>query len=418
MKRVLLVVLLGLLAVPLGAQALLERDLQEVSLDRAYLAQLDTACTLRVPTRGMTDQMQSGRCWLFSTLNILRAEAMQAHPELGEFYFSFVYCQYWDVYEKSARWLDAASRHSREGLRSRMNDHLFKKPIGDGGHWLNAAHLIDKYGLVPLDVMPEVWSGTHNKTLMRTVLTILRRYGIRFRETPRREHPAIREAALADVRKVLDALLGVPPQEFTWQGKSWTPASFRDCYVAHDMERDYAIFANDPSLPYYRVYAVDESRNCPERSNWTFLNLPADVIDSLGVASLRGGRMYYISADVTREGDDRLGVYDTRLHRYQDVLGVDLTMDKRAQAMAVESRSDHAVAVCGVRLSPDGKAEQWLIENSFGADRGWGGFVIMGAEWLDKYQWRCVVEKRFVPADLQKRLAARPRRLPAWYPLY
>lgn len=47
-------------------------DLLQAALDSSLVARTDTSCTYRVPTRGITDQRKSGRCWLFSTLNILR----------------------------------------------------------------------------------------------------------------------------------------------------------------------------------------------------------------------------------------------------------------------------------------------------------------------------------------------------------
>lgn len=400
------------------AQTLRDRNLYEAAIDSSWAETVDTTCTYRVKTQGVSDQQNTGLCWLFSTLNVLRAEAMQTNPELGEFYFSFAYGQYWDLTEKCKHWLEMAERYSKEPQRSRMNDHLFKKPIGDGGHFLNAAHLIDKYGIVPLEVMPGAYSAHDNVTLMNTLRTLLRRYGVQYRNAPSREHESITKRAMADVKIVLDNMLGVPPETFLWRGTHWTPMSFRERYVRHDMENDYALLANDPSLPYYKVYEVSESRNCVEYGNWRFLNVPAAAMDSIGVSSLKGGDMFCISADTLHEGDADMGIYDCRLYDVKATLGVSLGMTKEEMALSCESRSVHAVAVCGVRLDTSGNAEQWLIENSFGTRRGWDGFVVMSAEWLDKYQWRCVVEKKYLPEVFTKLYSKRAKMLPAWYPLY
>ena len=48
----------------------------------------DTHFTYRVPQVGITDQKQSGRCWLFCGLNILRAQMRKANPEMAQFEFS------------------------------------------------------------------------------------------------------------------------------------------------------------------------------------------------------------------------------------------------------------------------------------------------------------------------------------------
>lgn len=411
-------VLISFSSLRISAQPLFEKDLYDLAKDSLWASAVDTVCTYRVRTKGISNQGNSGRCWYFSTLNMLRAELMQDHPELGEFHFSYAFGQYWDLAEKCRHWLDMARKCCSKPSRSRHDDFLFKKPIGDGGHFLNAAHLISKYGVVPLDVMPEVYSSSNNVTLMNTLRTILRKYGLKYRHSPKREHDAITEAAICDVMTVLDRMLGTPPSEFDWGGRHWTPLSFRDEYVKHDMQNDYALMMNDPSLPYYKVYEVSESRNCLEGDNWSFLNLPADVLDSLGVMSLKGGRMFCISADVSHEGDARMGIYDTRLYNVEPLLGVDLDMTKREMSLSCESRSVHAMAVCGVRLDDSGNAEQWLVENSFGPVRGWDGFVVLSSAWLDKYQWRCIVEKRFLPESLKKLYGQRPRKIPAWYPLY
>ena len=184
------------------------------------------------------------------------------------------------------------------------------------------------------------------------------------------------------------------------------------------MENDYAVLMNDPTLPYYRNYSVRWSRNCYEYKDWTFLNLPMEALDSIGVASLRGGRMFYASIDSYQYGYDTLGIYDSRIYKASEALGVDLSMSKKEMFESIETFSAHGVAVCGVKLAPGSAVEHWLVENSFGPVRGWGGFVVMSGEWFDKFAFRMVVEKRFVPEEYGKYLGRRARRLPPWNPLY
>nr|MCR5745013.1 hypothetical protein [Bacteroidales bacterium] len=155
----------------------LTQDLYKASLKEAVAAAMDTTCTYFVPSRGITDQDGSGRCWLFSTLNILRAE-MIARYDLGPFQFSQTFGQFYDILEKANRCLENVIAHRHEPMESRYNTWLFNKPIGDGGHFANAAHIIAKYGMVPQEVMPERFSSTDNVSLMKTVTRLLRRYGL------------------------------------------------------------------------------------------------------------------------------------------------------------------------------------------------------------------------------------------------
>ena len=402
-------------------------DLLQVALDSSLVARTDTSCTYRVPTRGITDQRKSGRCWLFSTLNVLRAEMIACY-DMEAFEFSQTYGQFWDILEKSNHFLENVIANRRRPIDSRMNEWLFRKPIGDGGHFVNAAHLIAKYGLVPQEAMPEVHASTDNARLMRTVTTLLRRYGLQLRTARRSELEGIKAEALGDIYRLLSLTLGTPPRSFTWtlrdrsgrarSTESYTPESFRDRYIRHDMERDYAILMNDPTRAYFRTYEVEGSRNCRELGNWRFLNLPVETLREIAVRSLRAGRMFYFSCDTTQDALPEAGIYDTALYDREALLGIPFGMTKGEQLLSCEIRSVHAMAMAGVGLDEAGRPVKWVAENSFGADCGTGGYVSLSDAWFARYLFRMVVERQFLPDSLQDSLRRKPVRLPAWNPIY
>ena len=395
----------------------LEQDMLDVSLDSAVVAWADTTCTYRIPTSGITNQKKSGRCWYFSVLNILRAEVMAEHG-LENFEFSPTYGQFWDLLEKSNRFLENVIEYRRQPMDSRMNEWLFKKPIGDGGHFANAAYLISKYGLVPLEAMPEKHSSTDNLRLMNVVRSSLRRTAMALRAADRKDIRKVKEDGLSDIYRILVANLGEPPVEFVWKGKAYTPESFRDEYVPQDMCKDYVLFMNDPTKPYYRRYSVENSRNCYEFDNWTFLNLPVENLLDMGLESLKNGKMFCFSADTDASALMMGGIYHTELYKLEEMLGISLDMSKEDLVASCEIKSAHAIAMAGVKLDSDGRPERWLVENSFGLERGWSGFVVMQNEWLEKYLFRLVVERQFVPQHLRKYLDMKPKVLKSWNPTY
>lgn len=392
-------------------------DLREASVDSVLLSSFDTTCTFRVHTRGITDQRESGLCWYFSTMNILRAEAISKYG-FGEFYFSQTYGQYWDLYEKAKSWLEYVCKYRGEEWDTRIIEFLFKKPISDGGHFMNAAHLIDKYGAVPDYAMPERYSSSHNSRLMRSILTVLRHTGVQLRKCRDIEIEDLKAIGLDKVRRLLDATIGVPPDEFEFCGEIYTPKSFADKYIAHNMESDYAIIMNDPTRPYYRIYEVDMRRNCFESHNWTFLNLPMSDINVIGTSSLASGRAFYASVDTNAEGVHKAGVYACGIFRFFDQLDIDVNMTKEEMIRGIETTSLHALAIEGVELDRSGKPVKWLCENSFGISRGWAGFIVLSSEWYDKYLFRVAVEKRFLSSNLINMLSQKPEKIPAWNPIY
>ena len=405
----------------------LEQDMYEVALDRELAASYDTVCTYRVSHNQVTDQMKSGRCWLFSTFNILRDEMIKKH-DMGHFEFSQTYGMFWDILEKSNRFLENVIDNRKKPIDSRMNAWLFMKPIGDGGHFANAAHIIDKYGVVPQEVMPERHSSLDNKWLMNLVRTSLRRYGLKLREADVKDIQSVKEKALADIYSILAHNLGLPPTEFEWtlkdkDGKvistrSYTPYSFRDEFIWHDLEKDYVIFMNDPTKPYYRMYRVENSRNCYEYADWTFMNVPMDDILAMGVESLKNNTMFYFSADTDASMLMMGVIYDVGLYDLGKDFGVSLDMTKEEKIRSCEIKSAHAIAMTGVQLGEDGEPVKWLVENSFGTVRGWDGYVVMQNEWLKTYLFRFTVERRFVPERLLPILDRKPRVLKSWNPTY
>ena len=405
----------------------LSGDMLEVGLDRELVASYDTTCTYRVSYNKVTDQSKSGRCWLFSTLNILRDEMIKKY-DMGNFEFSQTYGMFWDVLEKSNRFLENVIDNRKKPIDSRINDFLFKKPIGDGGHFLNAAHIIDKYGLVPQEIMPEMYASLDNKWLMNTVRTALRRYGLMLRDADKKEIQSVKEKALLDIYNILTCNLGEPPTEFEWtlkdkdgkviSTKKYTPLSFRDEFVRPDLEKDYVIFMDDPTKPYYRMYSVCNSRNCYEYPDWTFLNVPAAELLEMGVESLKHDTMFYFSADTDASAVMIGGIYDVALYNFGGDFGADLSMTKEEMVRSCEIKSVHAIAMAGVKLGEDGKPVKWLVENSFGEIRGWDGYVVMQNKWLETYLFRLVVERRFVPEKLIRMLDQKPKVIPQWNPTY
>jgi bleomycin hydrolase len=248
------------------------------------------------------------------------------------------------------------------------------------------------------------------------------------RDADRKDIQAVKEKGLSDIYRVLALNLGEPPTSFTWalkdkdgnivDEKEYTPASFRDRFVRHDLENDYVILMDDPTRPYYKMYAVDNSRNCFELANWTFLNVPATELGAIGVESLKGGRMFYFSCDTAQDALMTEGIYDTDLYDLEGLLGVSFDMTKEELVRSCEIKSYHAMAMAGVEVDKEGKPVKWVVENSFGTVRGWDGFVVIDGEWFDRYMFRMAVERRFVPENLLPLLNQKPKLLKSWNPTY
>ena len=140
-------------------------------------------------------------------------------------------------------------------------------------------------------------------------------------------------------------------------------------------------------------------------------------IKEMAIASIKGGTAMYFSCDVGKELDRKKGVADPGNFDYESLLGVPAGMDKRERILTHASGSTHAMTLIAVDLK-DGKPQKWMVENSWGADSGYKGNIIMTDEWFNEYMFRLVVEKKYVPADVLSLMNQKPVLLPAWDPMF
>ena len=390
--------------------------LNTLAVNAENAAMIDTEFSDRVKTNGITDQKQSGRCWLFTGLNVLRAAAITKH-DLGKFQFSQSYCFFYDQLEKSNLFLQAIIDTRDLPIDDRQVDWLLSNPISDGGTFTGVANLVMKYGVVPADVMPESLIANSTSQMAAQLRTILRQDALRLREACPKCAQKLKVQMLSEIYRILCLSYGEPPLEFEWKGKTYTPQEFYQEMVGFDLNHDYVMLMNDPSREYNKLYEIEYDRHVYDGDNWLYLNLPVERIKEMAIASIKDDKAMYFSCDVGKFLDRKKGVADLANFDYESLLGVKFTMDKKQRIQTHASGSSHAMTLIAVDIK-DGKPVKWMVENSWGEASGYKGNLIMTDEWFDEYMFRLVVEKQYVPADLLELLDQEPVKLPAWDPMF
>ena len=418
--------------------ALAGNSISVLAANAENAAMIDTHFSDRVKTVGITNQKSSGRCWLFTGLNVLRAKAIEKY-DLGNFQFSQNYVFFWDQLEKANLFLQGVIDTRALPFDDRRVDWLFQNPLSDGGQFTGVSDLVGKYGLVPASAMPETFSSNNTSVMRQQLSNLLRQDGLELRrmgeETAAqkgrmRKEPdfeAAKTRMLTEVYHILCLCLGVPPAEFEWtrcNGKgevisteTYTPKSFYDKYVGRDLSDGYVMLMNDPTREYGKVYEISYDRHVYDGKNWLYVNLPIEKIKEIAIASIKGGDAMYFSCDVAKFLDRGKGVLDLANFDYASLLGAAATMDKKDRVMTHASGSSHAMTLIAVDIK-DGKSVKWMVENSWGPDNGYKGCLVMTDEWFDEYMFRLVAEKKYIPADVQAMLNQRPVVLPPWDPMF
>lgn len=340
------------------------------------LANFDTHFSDKVVSHGITDQQQSGRCWLFTGLNVLRAQ-MMAKYGIDDMEFSQNYCFFYDQLEKANLFLQGIIDTREKPMDDKMVEWLFRNPINDGGQFTGISDIIEKYGVVPAAVMPETYSSENTSQISRLVGLKLKEFGLKLRDDAAK---GAKENALAKTKTdmlctvyhMLALAFGEPVEHFTWTvkgvTKEYTPQSFYKEFLGNDLKNGYVMLMNDPSREFYKCYEIDFDRHVYDGKNWTYVNLPIEEIKEMAIKSIKDSTMMYFSCDVAKFMDSKRGTLDLNNFDYDSLLGTTFGMDKKQRIQTFASGSSHAMTLMAVDLDKDGKPKKWM-ERTVGEPR-------------------------------------------------
>jgi len=409
--------------------AVSNNTITKLALNRQNVGKIDHEFKYKVNVNGITDQESSGRCWMFTSMNVMRPKAMQT-LNLSMFEYSENYLYFWDIFEKSNLFLEGIIETRMKKIDDREVDWLFSNVVGDGGVWNSFTNLAEKYGLVPKEVMPETHSSENTRMMIKLIRRKLRGEALKLRMMKGTDE-VLRQAKitiLKDVYKMLCINLGEPPTEFKWRYKdksgnltdykTFTPISFMKTTLGELKFSDYIMLMDDPSKAYYKLYEIKKDRNVLEGKNWKFINLPAKEIKKYALKSLQNNEAMYFSCDVGKQLNKNEGLLDTENYDYESLFGVKFDMNKKERILSHESGSTHGMALVGVDVDRNGKITKWLLENSWGKSAGHNGYLTMTDRWFNEYMFRVVILKKFIDAKTLKFLNQKPITLPPWDPMF
>ncbi|WP_278910663.1 aminopeptidase C [Leyella stercorea] len=384
----------------------------------------DTHFSVETTKQSIHDQKSSGRCWMFSSFNVFRADFARHHADSLSVEFSHDYLFFYDQLEKANLMLQGVIDNAKKPMDDVRVQFFFKNPLNDGGTFCGAADLAPKYGLVPKSVQPETFSAENTSKISSLISSKLREYGLELRKmvADGKKTQAIdarKTEMLSTVYRMLAMALGEPVKEFTYQFRNrsgepvgeprrYTPLEFYNETVGHKLAGTFIMVMNDPRRPYHKTYEVEYDRHVYDGTNWKYLNLPMEDIAKLAIASLKDGKKMYSSYDVGKQFDRELGYLDTENFDYASLFSTTFPMNKADRIATFDSGSTHAMTLVAVDLDKDGNPLKWKVENSWGPNNGAQGCLIMSNRWFNEYMFRLVVDKKYVPENLQKEFEQKP----------
>ncbi len=377
-----------------------------------------------------TSQKRSGRCWLFSSLNVARFIAKrEMNLKNKDFEFSQSYAMYFDKLERANYFMQdmQALIEAGEPSDSRLVQFLLHDLMGDGGQWTMAMNIYTKYGAVPKDFFPET-ASSQNTGEMNTQLRAALRQAVAHMYAHPENASQIAKQAVEEAHRILTIHLGTPPTSFEWEyvdkddnfhrvGEI-TPVEFWNKYVTAGLE-DYVCLVDDPRTehPKGKMIGIEHLGNVAGGTPTAYLNVDTAFMKKCVRTILEEqGIPVWFGADCHPMMDRKDGAWATDLFEYGRVYDIDFDMNKEERVRFADSAMNHAMAFAGVDAESE-KTNRWRVENSWGTDIADKGFFTMDDPWFDEFVYEVAVPKSMLPAEYQAALEEEPIMLPAWDPM-
>lgn len=411
--------------------AIIKNGINSVALNNESLIEMQHTFSNEIKTSKVTDQKQSGRCWLFAGLNVFRQKIIEKN-NLKEFELSQNYQMFWDKLEKANYFLESVLETIEEKVDSRIVMWLLSHPLDDGGQWDMFINLVKKYGVVPKSVMPETYHSSKSAVMNSLLVLKLRKNAAILRKLFRKGEAveSLRSRKvnmLNEIYRILCHFLGFPPEKFNLEyrtedkkfhrDKNLTPIEFFKKYVDIDID-NYVSVINAPTddKPFGKTYTIKYLGNVKGGRDILYLNVDIETMKSLAIMQLKDHEPVWFGCDVGKMMDRESGIMDTNLYDFDSVFNTSFEMTKAERLDYRESCLTHAMVFTGVNIV-DGKPNRWKVENSWGENKGKKGFFVMSDPWFDEFMYQVVVNKKYLSKKLQQMLKKKPVELPPWDPM-
>ena len=359
------------------------------------------------------NQKSSGRCWIFASLNVLRAHVIRNYNlDPSKFQLSQSYIYFYDKLEKANFYLENIIDTADEKSDAYLVRYLNSAPVNDGGQWDMVVNLVTKYGVIPQELFPDSAQAQNSSRLNYIVTEKLREYGLILRKLiedgkSKESVAVIKKSMVKQVYNIIALSLGTPPKptdEFTWEfiDKSGKYQSFKttalDFYLKHvrfDAAKHFSII-HDPRNDYDTLYTVDRLNNISDGKPIEYVNKTLPDIKKIAIKMLQANEPIFFGSDVGKFSDSQSGILDVHSYDYNLGFGTDLNLTKAERLRVGSSQMTHAMVITGVHLNPSGVPLRWKIENSWGDSVGEKGYFLMTDAWFDEYVFQIVTNKAFV----------------------
>jgi len=282
-------------------------------------------------------QGRTGTCWSFSTTSYFESEVYRLFNKKVK--LSEMYTVYWEYIEKARRF-----------IREKGNSEF-----GQGSEANAVTRIWKQYGVVPLDAYTGMLPGQKfhdHQEMFKEMDSYLK--GLKETDTWNED------AALSEIKIILNKYMLEPPEEFEAEGIKYTPSEYLQKYLGLNLN-DYVDILSYMQQPYYQQaeYEVED--------NWwhnkDYYNVPLNEFMNALKKAIRNGYTMSIGGDVSEAG--YLTKYDVAIVPAFDIPSEYIDENSRQFRFSNKTTTDdHGIHLAGY-MEKNGK--DWYLVKDSGA---------------------------------------------------
>lgn len=393
--------------------AITENGLEKCCKDKNIIEENQPIFNIELPDSKRYDQKDSFKCWIFSGLNVIKYDmAKNLNIDLKSFQLSNNYIAFFDKLEKSNNCYENIINSPIIDWEFIDKEDIFQYCVSEGGYWQWFVAIVNKYGLVPYETMPDAFESSNVQSLTSLFTDKVKKDSIKLLNQKRKNASIIdlrnlKEKFLEENYVFLSKILGEPKLKFDYEYKdkdsnykkyeNLSPLDFKNNFLNLNLN-EFVALSNIPmhNKEYYKLYRKKYLGNVYQNSYVDFLNLPINEIKELVIKQIKNNLPVYIGINLLKFRDKKSGVLDTRLYNYKSIFGFD-SLTKEEALNTHDIYAHHCMCICGVNLI-NNKPQRWKVEDSYGTSEKVDGYYVMNDNYFDEFVLQAIINKKFLSA--------------------
>lgn len=146
-----------------------------------------------------------------------------------------------------------------------------------------------------------------------------------------------------------------------------------------------------------------------------FVNVGLEELKAIAVSSVLANQPLWFAVDMGIDQSKDHGLMELELFDYESLFGMEMPITRAERSRFNAGASNHAMVIKGVDLR-DGKPRKWLVENSWGEDKGNKGTWTLYDGWFNEHVYNVIVHQDHLSPETLAIFQEEAQPLPAWYP--